>query len=96
MVTAAAVVGAAAAAVVGAAAAAYSPVWDVELAAWTPQSVATHKNVLQKNQTNVFALVGEKAITGPEGKPFGSVGTIFRSDQSRCVRVTPAGERLFH
>jgi len=60
----------------GAAAAAYSPLWDVHIAAWTPQAIASHENLLQKDQANVFALVGRKAITGPEGKPLGPVGTV--------------------
>lgn len=73
----------------GAAAAAYSPVWDVQIAAWTPQEVATRKNVLQKDQANVFSLIGEKAITGPEGKPFGSVGTVVNCPVVALLDAAP-------
>lgn len=74
---------------VGASAAAYSPVWDVHIAAWSSKVVASHKNVLQKDQANVFALVGEKAITGPDGKPFGSVGTVVNCPVVALLDTSP-------
>jgi len=61
---------------VGAMAAAYSPLWDVDIAAWSLQAVASGKNLLQKDQTKISALVNDKALTGPNGKSFGPVGTV--------------------
>ena len=57
---------------------AYSPLWDVQLGAWTPKAVAEHKNVRQTDENEILNLVGAGVITGPSGTPgFASYGSVF-------------------
>jgi hypothetical protein len=57
---------------------AYSPLWDVQLGAWTAKAIAEHKNVRQTDENEILNLVGEGVITGPSGMPgFASYGSVF-------------------
>jgi len=54
----------------------YSPMWDVNLAVWTPKAMAEGKNVAVKDFTEVARLAKEGYVTGPDGAPWGALGII--------------------
>ncbi len=51
----------------GATAATYSPLWELTLTVWSAQAVATRMNGLQKDQEDVYRLIRDKMVTGPNG-----------------------------
>jgi hypothetical protein len=55
---------------------AYSPLWDVQLGVWTKSAIAGGKNVRQTDENQILNLVGEDAITGPGGAPYGSAFVV--------------------
>jgi hypothetical protein len=55
---------------------AYSPLWDIHLAEWTPAAVAAGLNTRQRDFGTELALVAEGLVTGPGGAPFGASGFI--------------------
>jgi hypothetical protein len=57
-------------------ASAYSPLWDVQLGQWTAKYVAEGKDVRQTDENQILNLVGEGAITGPGGAPYGGVFVV--------------------
>jgi hypothetical protein len=54
----------------------YSPLWDVHLAQWTAQAVATGANARQVEFAAVEQLAENGTVTGPGGAPFGPSGFI--------------------
>lgn len=54
----------------------YSPLWDVNLAVWSRAAIAAGLHRMQRSQADVFRLAKEGRITGPEGRPFGSLGFV--------------------
>ena len=54
----------------------YSPLWDVHLAAWTPQAIAAGLNLRQRDWGDVTGLVDHGLVTGPGGAPFGAADFI--------------------
>ena len=54
----------------------YSPLWDVNLAAWTPEAVANGQNLRQNDVDTAVGLVSQGLLTGPNGDPFGASGFI--------------------
>jgi hypothetical protein len=54
----------------------YSPLWDVHLAQWTAQAIASGQNVRQTEFAGVADLAQKGLITGPGGAPFGASGFI--------------------
>jgi hypothetical protein len=55
---------------------AYSPLWDVQLSAWTKAAIAAGKNTRQTDENQILNLVGEGDLTGPGGAPYGSVFVV--------------------
>ncbi len=55
---------------------AYSPLWDVQLGAWTAAAAKAGKNTRQTDENQILNLVGEGDLTGPGGAPFGSVFVV--------------------
>ncbi len=55
---------------------AYSPLWDVHLAEWTPAAVAQGLNTRQTDFGTELTLVARGILTGPGGAPFGASGFI--------------------
>ncbi len=55
---------------------AYSPLWDVQLGAWTKSAAAAGKNTRQTDENQILNLVGDGDLTGPGGAPFGSVFVV--------------------
>ncbi|HTV93850.1 MAG TPA: hypothetical protein VMG98_14135 [Verrucomicrobiae bacterium] len=55
---------------------AYSPLWDVQLGAWTPAAAKAGKNTRQTDENQILNLVGEGYLTGPGGAPYGSVFVV--------------------
>jgi hypothetical protein len=51
---------------------AYSPLWDIHLAAWAPGITPTR----QRDFGTVIGLVAQGLVTGPFGSPFGASGFI--------------------
>ena len=52
----------------------YAPAWDVHLAQWTPEAVASGARVELQSTDEVDQRVTDKAVTGPGGKKFGPSG----------------------
>jgi hypothetical protein len=57
-------------------ASAYSPLWDVQLGAWTKAAIAAAKNTRQTDENQILNLVGDGYLTGPGGAPYGSVFVV--------------------
>ena len=55
---------------------AYSPLWDVHLAEWTPAAVAQGLNTRQRDFGTELSLVAKGLLTGPAGTPFRASGFI--------------------
>jgi hypothetical protein len=55
---------------------AYSPLWDVQLGAWTASAAAAGKNGRQTDENQILNLVGEGYLTGPGGSPYGSAFAV--------------------
>jgi hypothetical protein len=55
---------------------AYSPLWDVRLAEWTPTAVAQGLNTRQTDFGTELSLVAKGLLTGPGGAPFRASGFI--------------------
>jgi hypothetical protein len=55
---------------------AYSPLWDAQLAVWTPKAIRRGLDTRQIDEVQVFNLAATRPdlITGPDGAPYGSVG----------------------
>ena len=54
----------------------YSPLWDVNLAVWSPAAVAGGENLRQTDVGTVQGLASGGTITAPEGGQFGASGFI--------------------
>ena len=54
----------------------YAPLWDVHLAEWSMQAVATGENLRQRSFNDILNLVADGLITGPGGTPFAPSGFI--------------------
>jgi hypothetical protein len=61
---------------------AYSPLWDVHLAQWTPAAAAQGLNTRQTDFGIELNLAAQGLITGFDGAPFGASGFIVN-----CPRV---------
>lgn len=55
---------------------AYTPIWEVNLGAYTAKAIAEKKNGVQKNTSDIVRLVGANLLTAPDGKPLGPTGII--------------------
>jgi hypothetical protein len=53
-----------------------SPLWDVNLAEWTPAAIASGQNVRQTDVGTIQGLAEHGLITGPGGMAFGASGFI--------------------
>jgi hypothetical protein len=55
---------------------AYSPLWDAQLAQWTPKAIQLGVDKRQIDEVQVLNLAATRPdlITGPDGAPYGSVG----------------------
>ncbi|MEO7062001.1 MAG: hypothetical protein ABI083_19980, partial [Lapillicoccus sp.] len=49
----------------------YSPLWDANLAQWTPRAVAAGLNTRQTDFSDVRRLAARGLVTAPDGGPFG-------------------------
>ncbi len=54
----------------------YSPLWDVHLAQWSAQSVASGRNLRQTDFDDILDLAKNGRVTGPGGVPFDASGFI--------------------
>jgi hypothetical protein len=54
----------------------YSPLWDVNPAAWTDAAIASGQNLRQTDWGTLQGLVDKGLVTGPGGAPFGAAGFI--------------------
>jgi hypothetical protein len=54
----------------------YSPLWDVHLAKWTDQAIATGQNLRQTDFGTLQGLADHGLITAPDGSPFAASGFI--------------------
>jgi hypothetical protein len=54
----------------------YSPLWDVHLARWTDQVVASGQNLRQTDFNTVQNLADQGLITAPDGSAFAASGFI--------------------
>ncbi len=54
----------------------YSPLWDVNLAVWTPDAISKGYRARVTDEFEVLGLAQKGWITGPGGHPFGSSGVI--------------------
>jgi hypothetical protein len=54
----------------------YSPLWDVHLAQWSAQAIASGQNLRQVEFAGVEDLASKGLVTGPGGTPFGPSGFI--------------------
>ena len=55
----------------------YSPLWDANLAQWTPQAVAAGLNVRQTSFPDLRTLAAQGLITAPDGSKFGRSGFLI-------------------
>jgi hypothetical protein len=55
---------------------AYSPLWDVSLAQWSPAAISTGQNTRQRSVAAVRALAAQGLITSPSGGAVGGSGPI--------------------
>lgn len=54
----------------------YSPLWDVHLAEWTAEAIASGRNVRQTDFGQILNLAQHGLVTGPGGAAFGPAGFI--------------------
>jgi hypothetical protein len=52
----------------------YSPAWDAQLFAWTPEAIDRGFRGQVREEFQILTFVQDGLITGPGGKPFGSAG----------------------
>jgi len=55
----------------------YSPVWDMNLSEWTPESIRNNYRSRLTQEFDILRFAQGGFITGPMGKPFGSSGIII-------------------
>lgn len=55
----------------------YSPIWDMQLGAWTDEAIELGYRSRQTEEFTILALVEDGWITGPDGAPYGSSGVII-------------------
>jgi hypothetical protein len=54
----------------------YSPLWDVNLGAWTAQAIAAGQNLRQTDFGDVLGLANHGLVTAPDGTAFAASGFI--------------------
>jgi hypothetical protein len=54
----------------------YSPMWDVHASVWSAKATPVSTGTALKNFTTVAQLAVKGQITGPDGKPWGSIGVV--------------------
>jgi hypothetical protein len=54
----------------------YSPLWDVHLAAWTPEAIARGLDVRQTDFGDVVGLAEHGLVTAPDGSAFAASGFV--------------------
>jgi len=54
----------------------YSPLWDVNLAAWSQKAIDSGQNLRQEDFGDVLGLASKRLITAPDGSPFRASGFI--------------------
>lgn len=54
----------------------YSPLWDLNLGAWTQEAIDKGYRSRMIDEFQYLGMVQRGFITGPEGKPFGSTGIV--------------------
>lgn len=54
----------------------YSPLWDLNVGAWTQESIDNGYASRVIEEFQILGLVQQGWITGPGGEPFGSTGII--------------------
>ena len=55
---------------------AYSPMWDVHASVWAQVAMPVKSSVIQTDFNEVAKLALAGQISGPEGKPWGSIGVV--------------------
>lgn len=55
---------------------AYSPLWDIHLAAWTQTAINNQQNQRQEDFSTILSLVQQGLVTGPKGAAFGASGFV--------------------
>jgi hypothetical protein len=54
----------------------YSPLWDVNPAAWTTAAIAGGQNLRQLGRSELLNVVGAGLVTGPGGANYGAAGFV--------------------
>jgi len=54
----------------------YSPLWDLNLAEWTPEAIRRGYRARVIDEFQLLDLVRKGWITGPDGARFGSTGIV--------------------
>ncbi|GGF47524.1 hypothetical protein GCM10011611_62450 [Aliidongia dinghuensis] len=54
----------------------YSPAWDINLYEWTPAAIRAGYRQQLREEFQILTYAQDGLITGPKGKPFGSIGVI--------------------
>jgi hypothetical protein len=54
----------------------YSPFWDMNLGTWTNESISKCYRSRMIEEFQILGMAQKGHITGPGGKPFGSVGIV--------------------
>jgi hypothetical protein len=55
----------------------YSPLWDANIYSWTKDAIDKGYRSRNFEEFRILGLAQQGHITGPDGKPFGSVGAII-------------------
>lgn len=55
----------------------YSPLWDATIYSWTKKAIDAGYRSRNFEEFRILGLAQQGFITGPDGKPFGSVGAII-------------------
>ena len=54
----------------------YSPAWDITLYEWTPAAIQAGYRQQLREEFQILTYAQDGLITGPNGKPFGSIGVV--------------------
>ena len=67
----------------------YSPLWDVQVAEWTPQAIAQGKTRQLNDENEMLAAVKDGLMTGPMGAKFGSTGFVVNCSPIAYIAGKP-------
>jgi len=71
----------------------YSPIWDVQVAVWTPQAVAAGLNTTQTDANQIRQLAARGLITSPGGTQLRSDRAILNCPALGFLTVAPEADQ---